>query len=174
MTVKEFIEGVFLGELEQMTMGSDGLASHPYLGFSMIASFIEILGACLDDEDWSKQGMSESRFRTAVRELFPIKYHKYNQKLAQFDLYVGLRCSLVHALQPGVLIGLSERRHEIKANTSNVHLTIQNDELLLIYEDFLNDFKEACKKVLNKIKNKELTSQKVYGHKLSVPNDVIN
>lgn len=169
MTVKGFIEGVFLGELEQMTVGLDGLASHAYLGFSMVGSFIEVLGACLDNEDWSKQGLSESRFRAAITELFPVKYHQYNQKGNQFDLYVGLRCSLVHALQPGVLIGLSERKHEIKANVSNKHLTIQNNELLLIYEDFLNDFKEVCKKVLNKIENKELTSQKVYGHKLSVP-----
>lgn len=169
MTVKEFIGGAFLGELEKMTIGSDGLASHPYLGFSMISSFIEVLGACLDNEDWSKQGLSESRFRIAVTELFPVKYNQYNQRGNQFDLYAGLRCSLVHALQPGALIGLSERKHEIRANTANKHLTIQNGELLLIYEDFLNDFKNACQKVISMIDNKKLSGSKVYSHKISVP-----
>ena len=80
-----------------------------------------------------------------------------------------MRCSLVHALQPGVSIVLSERKHEINANVSNKHLTVQNSELLFIYEDFLADFKEACKQVLYKIENKQLNGQKVYGHKLSVP-----
>ncbi|MCU0680213.1 MAG: hypothetical protein MUF50_02805 [Planctomycetes bacterium] len=157
-----------------MTIGPDGLASHPYVGFSMIAAYIEVLGACLDNEDWSKQGLSESRFRAAITELFPVKYHQYNQKGNQFDLYVGLRCSLVHALQPGASIGLSERKHEIKANTSNKHLTIQNNELLLVYEDLLNDFKDACQKVITMIDDKELSGSKVYNHKISVPGDTIN
>src|SRR5680860_616349 len=160
MLVKEFIEVVLLTEIEQMTIGDNRYANHPYVGFSLVITSIEILGACLDDEVWSKTGLSEIRFRLAIDELFPADYKKYNIKGGAYDLYSGLRCSLVHVLQPGSSISLSERRHEEAAGVKNVHLSIQDNKLLLIYEDLLIDFKTACEKTIKAIEEEKISNQK--------------
>jgi hypothetical protein len=174
MLVKDFIEVTLLTEIEQMTVGENGYATHPYIGFSLIFAAIEVLGACLDDNDWSKNGFSESRFRLAIAMLFPTTYCQYNRKENQHDLYRDLRCSLVHTLIPGNLISLSERKHEESAGVIGAHLTMQKGKLLLIYEDLLMDFKDACKKLIKMIEEKEIEHQKVYGHSISIPSDKIN
>ncbi len=171
MLTKDFLNVIFINEIEQMTIGLDNYASHPYIGFSLIGSSIEILGACLDGQDWEKTGLSESRFRLAIKDLFPIDYHNYNDKNSPYDLYSNLRCSLSHSLRPGGTIGLSERRHEEKAGGGPAHLVIQNKILILIYEDFLNDFKNASNKVIEMIGRREILNQKVYSHIISVPSD---
>lgn len=171
MLVRDFIEVVLFTEIEKMTLKLDGYASHAYVGFSLVASSIEVLGACLDDNDWSKAGLSEARFRLAIKELFPVNYNNFNDNNNVHDLYAGLRCSLVHSLRPGILISLSERKHEDAAGIIEAHLTIQDERLLLIYEDFLLDFKKACECVMSMIDKKEIKHDKVYGHSISVPND---
>jgi hypothetical protein len=46
---------------------------------------------------------------------------------------------MVHQMRPGKYIGLSERKHEESANVFHMHLTMQGDQLILVYEDFLQD-----------------------------------
>lgn len=171
MLVKDFLGATLLLEIEQMTIGSDNYATHPYVGFSLVSAAIEVLGGCLDNNDWKKTGLSESRFRLAIKELFPNKYDAYNLNGCTHDLYAGLRCSLVHSLMPGTLISLSERKHEERAGVTGAHLSIQNGKLLLIYEDLLSDFKKACEEVIRRIDKKEITHQKVYSHNISIPSD---
>lgn len=45
MLVKDFIKGPLIREIEDMTI-RDGITIHPYLGFQLISSSIEFLGAC--------------------------------------------------------------------------------------------------------------------------------
>lgn len=52
-----------------------------------------------------------------------------------------------------------------------MHLKIQNDKLLLIYEDFLQDFEKACNKLLSMIENKDIQFEKAYSHIISIPSD---
>jgi len=170
MLVKDFIGATLLLEIEQMTI-ADGYATHPYVGFSLVSAAIEVLGACLDNNDWGKTGLSESRFRLAIKELFPAGYDQYNANGNSHDLYAGLRCALVHSLRPGTLISLSERKHEESAGVTGAHLSTQNEKLLLIYEDLLADFKKACEEIIRRIDKKEITHQKIYSHNISIPSD---
>jgi len=144
-------------------MGSDGVPIHSYLGFQLISTAIEFLGACLDQYDWGEKNMSEKRFKLAVKELFDKKYYKYNNG-GKFDLYSNLRCSLVHSSRPGNNIGLSEYKNNA------VHLS-NNGQLVLVFEDFLKDFKSACKKTINLIENARINNIKVYRHIIFVPQD---
>jgi hypothetical protein len=163
MLVKDFINGPLLCEIEDMTMGADGVPTHPYLGFQLISTAIEFLGACLDQYEWGERNMSEKRFKLAVKELFDKKYHQYNNG-GKFDLYSNLRCSLVHSSRPGNNIGLSEHKNNA------VHLS-NNGSLTLVFEDFLEDFKSACVKMISLIDNKTVNHAKVYNHVIFVPQD---
>ncbi|MFA7169560.1 MAG: hypothetical protein WC178_01770 [Candidatus Paceibacterota bacterium] len=149
-----------------MTIKEKG--THAYLGFSLICGGIEFLGACLDKYSWEKKGLSEKRFRLAINQLFPEKYKDYNTRGNEYDIYSNVRCSLVHSLRPGNKIGLSERYHE---GNQKWHLKISNGNLIIIYEDLLDDFIAACKKVQRKIEVHEIKSEKVYGHVISTPQD---
>ncbi len=168
MLVSSFIKGPLIEEIKKMTINDNGEAEHAYLGFILIASSIEFLGACLDAYDWDDSGLSEKRFRLAIRELFPQNYHIYNKKGHKFDLYSNLRCSMVHSSRPGNCIGLSQKKH-------GCNKSLLEDEkgkrLIICFEYFFEDFIEACKLLLKKIKNKEINYQKVYQNILSVPED---
>lgn len=171
MLVIDFIKGPLFLEIEQMTINyQDGYANHAFLGFILLSSSIEFLGACLDNYAWDKLDRSGNRFRLAIKELFPNEYEKYSNN-DNFDIYKNLRCSLAHSARPGNHIGLSEKKHEEKINIK-AHLTTNNNgDLTLIFEDFLNDFKGACKKLISKIDNKEINNQKAYGHLFYTPQD---
>ncbi len=176
MLTKDFIKGTLIGSIENMTIGADDLATNPYVGFSLVCQSIEIIGACFDEYDWEDRNLSELRFRLAIKKLFPEKYQVYNHRNNKIDLYKNLRCPMVHQMRPGKFIGLSERRAEIISGTKNAHLTIQTEKdgfkkLVLIYEDFFNDFKGACQKVIELIEVEKLQSGKVYGHNIYVPSD---
>ncbi|MGE5425467.1 MAG: hypothetical protein ACM3PZ_00010 [Bacillota bacterium] len=163
MLVKDFIKGPLLDEIEDMTMGKNGVPTHSYLGFQLIATAIEFLGACLDQYEWDERNMSEKRFKLAIKELFDKKYHQYNNG-GKFDLYSNLRCSLVHSSRPGNNIGLSE----YKNNAVHLH---NNGSLTLVFEEFLNDFKSACNKTIKLIDNNLINNNKVYNHVIFVPQD---
>ena len=165
MLVKDFIKGPLIQEIEDMTM-KDGKPTHPYLGFQLISSSIEFLGACLDSHDWASSGLSEKRFRLAIDKLFSQEYKQYNKKYNKFDLYSNLRCSLVHSSRPGNFIGLSERKHGCNG------LLLQEDKMLKIcFEDFLSDFKDACNKLISFIDSRSISCYKVYCNIISTPQD---
>lgn len=164
MLVKDFIKGPLVKEVEDMTM-RNGVATHPYLGFQLISSSIEFLGACLDSYNWSETGLSEKRFRLAIDILFPDEYKEFNKKSNKFDLYTNLRCSMVHSSRPGNFIGLSERKHGCHG------LIKDNKSLKICFEDFLKDFQTACSKLVNLIENRSISGEKVYWHVISTPQD---
>lgn len=164
MLVKEFINGPLTQEIKDMTM-KNGIPSHPYLGFQLISSSIEFLGACLDSYDWADVGLSEKRFRLAINQLFPETYKKYNTKSNKYDLYSNLRCSLVHSSRPGSFIGLSEKKHGCEG-------LVEDESMLKIcFEDFLSDFIDACKNLINQIDSGDIKNNKVCAHIISVPQD---
>lgn len=171
MLTKEFINTVFVNEIEKMTVDASGNATHPYVGFSLICQSIEVLGACFDEYDWEDRDLSGLRFRLAISKLFPKNYQLFNTKKGKIDLYKNLRCPMVHQMRPGKYIKLSERKHELSASVSNRHLTMQGDQLILIYEDFLSDFKEAGIKIIGMIENGGIKSKKVVEHNISTPSD---
>lgn len=162
MKVKEFIEQVLIDDIGKM----QGAGLH-YLSFSIIASGIEFLGACLDDKDFNKSGLSEIRFKKGIDELFDQKYKKEAN-----ELYKDLRCGFAHIVGPQGNISLTENKHIGKSTHKNLD-RIKSGNLILIAEDFYRDFKNACDKVIEKIEKHELNS-KVYKDFLIVPSDNIN
>lgn len=166
MQTVDFIKQVFLIQLTEMTLDKKSRASHPYIGFLLVCQAIEVLGACFDDYDWEESRLSELRFRLAVKKLFSHKYQEFNHKRSKHDLYKGLRCPMVHQMRPGINILLSERK-----NNRGNHLKKIDGKLLLVYEDFFGDFKNACRKLIKKIDKKTLLSEKAYKPNISVPSD---
>ena len=85
MTVKEFINQVFLNEYKRII--DQGFY---YISFALIALGIEYLGACLDSHDFDEEGLSKARFTSAINELFPQRYHEHAEAL-----YKDVRCGLL-------------------------------------------------------------------------------
>ncbi len=147
LTNKEFIQQVFIREI--ITIASN----NKFLSFLLISSAIEALGVFLDNpkepKDIFKKRNSKIRFRKAINELFPDIYKKHNNG-GDFDLYNQLRCGFAHSMVPGPKIGVSEIAHGTK------HLSIVNNILVIVSENFCEDFKKACEKVIEKIENGEI------------------
>jgi len=134
MTQKEFIQNVLIIEIE------DIVNKHQYLSFGIITAGIELLGILIESPKnsfWIRD-KSSSRFNNAIGDLFPAEYHQYKKLL-----YEELRCGMNHAILPKANIALSERKHGDK------NLSYKNNQLVLVAEDFFEDYKKACEKVID-------------------------
>lgn len=144
---KEYINQVLIKEIGGV------LSGYKWLSFGLITAGIEFLGICLDNKDPFARafGLSEDRFRLAIKELFPQKYSQFNVKIATpsttaYDLYSELRCGVNHTTFPTPRIALSEHAHNAK------HLSIgPNGHLILVAEDLYEDFKQACEEVIRRL-----------------------
>jgi hypothetical protein len=176
MTTIELMNQIFISEYNSIVYKS----KHHYISFSLIAQGIEFLGRCLDDKhgfDWeenaSQRDYSGKVFRKAIEKLFPAKYRKFAIKGSTFDLYKNLRCGLIHKLVPHSPIGLTHRKESKRFNTK--HLQVVKDtkgkeiQLILICEDFYDDFVMAVNKVKEMVSNGELKHPKMGNHILYVP-----
>ena len=142
---KEFIRSTLIEEIGEITK------TNAYLSFVLIAIGIEFLGRCIDDsaKNWNKRKVSEKAFDSAIKKLMP-KYRPYR-------LYPLLRCGLAHYLAPQKGLVLSELKH------GTVNLSVASDgTLTLNIEDFYNDFKCACEKVIYGIDHKLYKDPKMY------------
>ncbi len=153
MTAAEYIQ------LELIDGIGDIVDQHKFLSFGLITSGIELLGICIDksEDPFFHPNKSGERFRLAIQELFPEKYHQYNIRYkdnnvpdGKFDLYSELRCGLNHATFAKPKIGLSQRVHNIN------NLSVNNGKLTLVAEDFFDDFKKACVEVIRRIEKGEI------------------
>lgn len=161
MKVKEFVQNILIEDIGNIQQ------THKYhfISFALIALGIEYLGACLDPYDFNEEGLSEKRFRQSIKILFKEEYHKFNGKHKKFDLYKNLRCGMLHIIVPGSDLVLSQREEGLR------HLKIGNIKdrrvLVLVAEDFYEDFKSACNLLIKKIELKELQGNKIIGQYLN-------
>lgn len=155
MTVKEFIDRVLIGEFKKIQQEH----GHHYVSFSLIGLGIELLGACLDKHKFDRKWQSEKRFKRAIRELFPPKYHAYNRKKSNAYLYKHLRCGFAHQGRPGGKIALTHRAESQRENTE--HLKDYKGRLILVAEDLFEDFEAACREVIRRIDDGEITHKKI-------------
>lgn len=161
MTVIDFIEIALIKEIKSIQQ-----EGHHYLSFALIAQGIEFLGACIDSNKFFIENKSRERFNNATLKLFPASYHLYvhvNKKGQPFDLYYNLRCGLVHTLLPKKNIELIQENEIAKFGK---HLEIKEirkkQRLILVSQYFMNDFENACKKVIDDIRNNRISHPKVY------------
>jgi len=155
MTITEFIQEVLIGEIGDIVKG------HPYLSFGVVSQGIELLGACLDENefDCKKRGVSGDRFNFVLRELFPEKkYDEFGVKPdSKASIYKDLRCGFLHNVLPKKAFSLTE----IKNTPSRLHLSKGDAEdgsqrYVLVAEEFYKDFIFACEKLIQWINSGEI------------------
>lgn len=127
-----------------------------YLAFGLIAQGIEFLGALKDQQEFHATNLSEDRFKSAIEDFFPKPYMKYNRRPVnetddRIFLYEELRCGMVHVLRPNGRIGFTGKGDGRAAQ--HLQLVKEGDVeiLVLVLEDFFEDFKEACRKAKNQM-----------------------
>lgn len=71
MTLVEFIQNVLITKI------GDIVGQHKYLSYGVVSQGIELLGACLDEHEFSKKHESRSRFDLAIKTLFNKGYQEF-------------------------------------------------------------------------------------------------
>lgn len=146
-TIKTYINTVILRNVKTMTE-TPGLQ---YLSFGVMASMIELLGACLDYDDFLEHGLSELRFNWAINHLAALaRYRPYSK--GQHNLYRHLRCGMAHVGKPGPGVVFTERgdkqdghKHLHVCRTDIAYHPIR---LVLVCEDLFADVKAAATETL--------------------------
>jgi hypothetical protein len=139
LSSKQFIQSVLIRELRAIVYEH----KFHYLAFGLICSGVEFIGKA-DDQDatWNTYKRNGYYFKRGLSLLGPV-YHKNKDVL-----YEGLRCSFAHGLIPGKSIGLTHRAEALKHKTT--HMTMYKSGLVVIVEDFFDDFEAACKTLLQR------------------------
>lgn len=153
LKVREFINNVLIGEFKDIQQ------RHPYVSFSLIGLGIELLGACIGEFEFAEKWKSAERFRNAIKELFPQEYQVYNDENRGDDLYDNLRCGFAHQSRPGGKIALTHRAESERENTE--HLKDYKGKLILVAENLFEDFEAACRGVIRRIDDGEITYKKL-------------
>ncbi|MGD0858313.1 MAG: hypothetical protein ABR912_03235 [Terracidiphilus sp.] len=136
---KDFIKITFLEQYREIVYAH----KFHYISFALICIGIEFLGKCLDQPNgWHDKGRSKEHFENAINELMP-KYSACSSKL-----YKQLRSGFAHGLLPGTDIGLTHRDESVQYGTHN--LGEHNGNLILVVEEFYDDFELACREILNR------------------------
>lgn len=169
MTVRQFIEKVFMAEIPSLTSNAGGVSvpAH-FLQCSLIAPAFEVLGAVRLKAD---ARVADSRvnqpFDVAIRELDALKKyrdfrcdsHKQEWVTCPWKdadalqpnhhacLYHGWRCKAVHQFRP---LGFGYMTLEEAEGRKKTHLEADGDVRVLIAEDLVTDFTLACKQILSK------------------------
>jgi len=116
--------------------------------FILIAVGIEFLGACLDRQHINATARSEKRFNSAIRELFPKKYHHFTGQKSIPYLFVDFRCSVIHQFRPGKSVVLCSLEDTVRQD----HLSYHADgSLIMVAEVFYKDLVSAAEELLKRI-----------------------
>ena len=162
MTLVDFIQRVLMEEFRNLQRDGE----HDTISLSLLCQGIVFLGACLDSEPFSAKGLSAPRFRKAVYDLFPASYHPFNQGSGRrYDLYENLRSSLFHIILTGSYLELIRRSQKAERNVH--HLEVKEirgmNRLVLVSEDLFEDYEEACKEIIARIRDGRLKGWKFLG-----------
>ena len=120
--------------------------------FILIAVGVEFLGGCLDRQHMNATGRSEKRFNTAIRELFPKKYHHFTLQQSIPNLFVDFRCPVIHQFKTGKSLILCSLEDTDKKN----HLKYQSGgSMILVAEEFYKDVARAAEEMIRRIEDKK-------------------
>ncbi len=111
--------------------------------------------------------LATKRFKRGINELFDQKYIGVAK-----ELHKDLRCGFAHIVSPQGKILLTEYKHIGIGPPEHLYRIISGN-LILVAEDFYNDFKNACTNLIEKY-DKGALDQKVYKDFLRVPSDYVN
>jgi len=170
ITVSEFIQGTLIGAYKEIAW------TNSYIGFILISGGIEFLGKCLDDNvEFDYWDRNLRHFDKAIIELFD------NTNYQSSDFRANVRNGFAHALKhkKDSNIGLASRERDLSdeersKNPGNFCNVKGSTKKIVFIEDFYFDYKKACEKVLEKIKNGELTHSKITEPFIIVSNDELD
>lgn len=158
LIVSEFLETLFLEELG----GIIGIYGNAYLKFLLIIQGIEFLGACEDNfpfELYQKE-LPKKRFNKGLRN-FKKEYHPFTGEGSSIKFFEDLRSPMVHQFRP------NQSKFRLSDRTSSyfqgeLHLAFDHQgRLILVLEDFYEDFADAVRSVMRKIEAGELNASKL-------------
>lgn len=162
LTLPQFIENPLLHELRNMTHGESAAR---YLSFGQIAAGIEFLGACLDSDDWHDYEKSQTRFRLAMKYLMPKVDKRYgglnDGHDRPYDLYSMLRGGMAHVCRPKgdfSFIGAGTAKDK---GLRHLEVNGKSGKMVLVAEEFFENFEAACKDVLQQLPTLEKSSKKM-------------
>lgn len=148
LTVTEFIDQFLINNFPPL------FQSHPYHAFILVTTGIELIGKCLDDKaEFDDKDKSKDHFNRATQ--------KYLKKYDSLKLYDPMRCGFSHiyAMRSHSSVILCNG----KAVLPDVNLhpyKLDKTKTVIYLEDFYNDFKKACKDLLDDIKNHNIPDPK--------------
>ena len=116
---------------------------------------LETLGSFLDSKPLKARDQSKLRFSHAMNKLMPIKYARLNDNHLLYD---QLRASMAHTFTTSRQIILSSRSSK---EFGKMHLQKQDDKLILIAEDFYEDFKKACLRLIEGMEKGIISDKKI-------------
>lgn len=144
----------------------------PFFCFSIIACSIEFLGSFYDKIEFGKYepDLPYKRFKKGM-SLFDSKYQGL-----MGGLYYGLRCGFAHQGKPNDRIALTTDSELASGDThlKNIGGKGENECRLLVVEEFIEDFKQACGRLISDLSDKgkvdESKATKTYTTMLSTSN----
>ena len=143
MRNEEFIQQRLLNESEKLLE-----AGFIFPTFLLVSQGIETLGAFIDNKPIAVKAQSKKRFHLAIEKLFPQKY----QDLTKNDwLYKQLRCNLCHMCSGGGFIVFSTEKEKL-----GTHLELINGKRVFLVENLVNDFHNACFRVIALLEKDEI------------------
>jgi hypothetical protein len=160
VTLEDFIRNTIIDELTIMV----NTPRLKYLSFIVMSSAIEFLGACIDPNsntpvDFHAWKPSGERFKLAINKLNA--FERYRDFLGagknKIDLYVELRCGMIHAVLPKSHVELTERIDPIIGKSHLKCLSLKNrsspTSLILVCEDLNADIRAAAEEVIMGLRN---------------------
>ncbi len=142
-SLDSFISSVLADGVKRMVYDA-GLG---YLSAGLIAVGIEFLGACFDRHAFNVDRQSKKRFQKGINEfMFKVnpKYRSFNRKNSRYCLYKQLRCGMAHVVRPHGKVAFVGRGDALKDGLKHLEVYEPLDKLVIVVEDFCDDFITAC------------------------------
>ena len=150
LSAKEFIQKVFIEETGRLVE-----SGFHHFAFVIMAQGLETLGSFLDSKPLKAREQSKLRFSHAVNRLMPKEYSRLNNN---HKLYDKLRASLAHTFTVSRSLLLTSKSN---SEFGKKHLQETDEKLILVAEDFYDDFKKACIRLLDGMEKGIISDKKI-------------
>lgn len=147
---KEFIQKVFINETGKLVD-----AGFYHFAFVIMVQGMETLGSFLDSKPLKAREQSKLRFSHAINRLMPKQYAGLNNN---HRLYDQLRASLAHTFAVSRQIYLTSKNDPVLGKK---HLQEIDNKLILVAEDFYQDFKKACERLMDGMEKGIIPDKKI-------------
>lgn len=133
LSAKEFIQRIFIEETGRLVE-----TGFYHFAFVIMSQGLETLGSFLDTKPLKAREQSKLRFSHAINRLMPKYYAAFNNNHVLYD---QLRASLAHTFTVSRKVFLTSKSN---SEFAKKHLQEVDGKLVLVVENFYEDFKKAC------------------------------